>query len=108
VIVSGVQQSGSVIHIHVFNLCCFLWSVEAVQATKNGFMSCIEFIMSGYVFYHYIFNDKEKLIFMLSSVLIIGSSRASYGNNILFHQMQQSLISLFKSVDCNVATVFQN
>ena len=49
-----------------------------------------------------------ELIFKLSSVLIIGSSRASYGNNILFHQMQQSLISLFKSVDCSVATVFQN
>ena len=82
--------------------------MEAVQATKNGFMSCVEFTMSVYVFYHYIFNDKEKLIFKLSSVLIIGSSRASYGNNILFHQMQQSLISLFKSVDCSVATVFQN
>lgn len=27
---------------------------------QNGFMSCIEFIMSGYVFYHYIVNDKEN------------------------------------------------
>lgn len=82
--------------------------MEAIQATKNGFMNCIEFIMSGYVFYHYIVNDKEKLIFKLSSVLIIGSSRPSYGNNIFFHQMQRSLISLFKPVGCSVATVFQN
>ena len=107
-IVSGVQQHGSVIQRHVFNLCHFLWSMGAVRATKNGFMSCVEFTMSGYVFYHCIFNNKEKLIFKLSSMLIIGSSRASYGNNILFHQMQQSLISVFKPVCCNIATVFLN
>lgn len=58
--------------------------MEVVPVSESGVMICMYFKMLVYAFFCYIFDYKEKL----ASLLIIGSSEASYDNSIL-------------SVECN-------
>lgn len=82
--------------------------MEVVQETKSGFefANNSEYLLIDPI----IFSIKRKSILDLSSLLVVGSSDATYENNVLFHPLGQSLklICISKPVAvCSVVAAFK-